>query len=423
MCGTPVGSVPRQEAEATGFVADSEARHFARAVFSRPYIFTIIFLVANIFVFALTYLSVSSADDFAFNAVLIDYGAKLNSLIHQGQWWRFVTPIFLHGNVTHLLMNMYGLWILGPYVERLYGSAKFVVFWVLTGIAGVAASYLTVRPSLHHGLLGRFLFKGEDVASVGASGALFGLIGVLFVFGIKFRHELPEGFKRAFGVGMLPTILINVVIGIVFPFIDNAAHIGGLVSGAALALLVGYKRPHERASIAITWHVLQVAALALVVVSFWEVARHYNGPTPSLSNASMKKMSSGGGNSALTFLNAVNEGEEAMQAAVNEGKTDKIDHAIASVQNAPRLDAQAGKLLDELKPLLERARQSADDKQAKPQERMQQKKALLLDYEAWQERLLQWVKSEGNKYGLVIDTSKSEGKSPDASNDGQQPAK
>ena len=81
-----------------------------------------------------------------------------------------------------------------------------IFFWVLTGICGVVASYLAVRPALYNtaGPHSRILFRAQDAASVGASGALFGLIGVLFVFGIKFRHELPEGFKRAFGTGMLP---------------------------------------------------------------------------------------------------------------------------------------------------------------------------------------------------------------------------
>jgi rhomboid protease GluP len=80
---------------------------------------------------------------------------------------------------------------------------------------------------------------------------LFGLVGVLFIFGIKFRHELPEGFKRAFGTGMLPIIVINLVIGFVGRgFIDNAAHLGGLLSGAALALAVDYRRPGERAGVA-----------------------------------------------------------------------------------------------------------------------------------------------------------------------------
>src|SRR5258708_37419798 len=139
-----------------------------------------------------------------------------------------------------------------------------MVFWVLTGIAGVVASYLTVRPSLAVGP-GRFLFKGNDVLSAGASGALFGLVGVLFVFGIKFRHELPEGFKRAFGTGMLPIIMINLFIGYLGRgFIDNAAHLGGLVSGAILAFAVDYLRPAERTGIPVTCEVIQSAAISFL---------------------------------------------------------------------------------------------------------------------------------------------------------------
>src|SRR6185436_17481336 len=170
--------------------------------------------------------------------VLLAFGAKLNYFIqNQLEWWRLVTPMFLHVNLLHLLINMYSLWIVGPYVEKLYGSAKFVVFWVLTGVAGLVASYLTVRPGMSVGSIGRFLFKNADVPSAGASGALFGLVGVLFVFGIKFRHELPEGFRRAFGTGLLPMIMLNLFIGYVGRgFIDNAAHLGGLLSGALVAL-------------------------------------------------------------------------------------------------------------------------------------------------------------------------------------------
>ena len=127
--------------------------------------------------------------------VLSTYGAKLNYLVSQyRQWWRFVTPIFVHVNLPHLFINMFSLWMVGPYVEKLYGSAKFVVFWVFSGILSIVASYLTVRPDLVADGMGRFLFKAADNPSAGASGAVFGLVSVLFVFGIKFRRELPEGF-------------------------------------------------------------------------------------------------------------------------------------------------------------------------------------------------------------------------------------
>ena len=174
-------------------VADRETLRFARAVLNRPNKFTISLLIVNIFVFMLMWESsgMNSQAIWTFpQPVLIAYGAKLNILISEyHQWWRFVTPMFVHVGLLHLLVNMYSLWMVGPYVEKLYGSAKFVVIWVVTGMAGVVGSYLTVvGPEQTLSAAGRFLFKTSDVPSAGASGALFGLVGVLFVFGIKFRR-------------------------------------------------------------------------------------------------------------------------------------------------------------------------------------------------------------------------------------------
>ena len=237
VCGNSA-SGPTSASQPRTAAGDSETMRFARAVLNRPYKFTIILLVANIFVFLLMWQS--SGLPLSLTAplpaeVLLPFGAKLNYYIHtQHQWWRFVTPMFLHVNLLHLIVNMYSLWIVGPYVEKLYGSAKFVVFWVLTGVAGVVGqlSDRQARPGRWIRRLVSFL-RAYDTPSAGASGALFGLVGVLFVFGIKFRHELPEGFKRAFGTGLLPMILINLFIGYVLRgFIDNAAHLGGLLSGA-----------------------------------------------------------------------------------------------------------------------------------------------------------------------------------------------
>ena len=207
----------------------------------------------------------------------MSFGAKTNYAIRfDHEWWRFVTPVFIHVNLFHLLMNMYGLWVLGPWVEKLYGSAKFVVFWIATGVAGVVASYLTVIPGARPGLIGSFLIKGYDGPSAGASGALFGLIGVLFVFGLKYRRELPEGFRRAFGTGMLPVILINVAIGFALHgLIDNAAHMGGLLSGAAISAVVSYKRPGQSVRVTIAWRIAQIAGLLLVLISFFFIFKHY----------------------------------------------------------------------------------------------------------------------------------------------------
>lgn len=255
---------------------------YARAVLSRPYIFTIVFLVLNFFVFLLMW-GVSETSSVVLwtgfeEKVLLAFGAKTNYLIgYDHQWWRFVTPIFIHVNLPHVIINMYSLWVIGPWVEKLYGSARFVVFWVVTGIAGVVASYLTVIPGSRPSLITSFLIKSSDEPSAGASGALFGLVGVLFVFGVKYRRELPEGFKRAFGTGMLPIILLNLAIGFVGRgIIDNAAHLGGLLSGAALATVVSYKRPGQSAGVTIAWRVAQIAALLVVAVGFFMAARNFD---------------------------------------------------------------------------------------------------------------------------------------------------
>lgn len=397
-CDAPLAGVAAP-ARARTSLHDREAMRFARAVLTRPAPFTLIFLVANVFVFLLTTMQGGLEDGLEGLRVLVAYGAKVNSLIDgRGEWWRFVTPIFLHGGIAHLLMNMYGLWVLGPYVEKLYGSAKFVVFWIISGIVGVAASYLSVQPEWAvSGGLGRFLFKTQDAVSVGASGALFGLIGVLFVFGIKFRHELPDGFKQAFGTGMLPTILLNIFIGYAIPVIDNAAHLGGLIAGAALALIVGYKRPSERrAPVAVFWHTLQIFALALIAISFGFVARNLitGQPVPSFITT--------GADSPLdretqiaNYIRIMDEGHGAFTAAFNKeaGSLQAADRAIVALSSAPQLNWQANSFRFELRVLISRARRLADPRVPKQSPETEQVQ-LAQDYKSWLERYSYWMENE-----------------------------
>ncbi|HEV7842865.1 MAG TPA: rhomboid family intramembrane serine protease, partial [Pyrinomonadaceae bacterium] len=403
-CGSPLAAANAQ-AEAQRPVYDREAMRFARAVLTRPYNFTILFLVANLFVFMLMWGSSgfqSSALMSFPSPVLEAYGAKLNYLINAGQWWRFVTPVFIHVNLPHILVNMWSLWVVGPYVEKLYGSAKFVFFWVLTGVAGVVASYLTVRPDMHINSVGRFLFKTMDNPSAGASGALFGLVGVLFVFGIKFRHELPDGFKRAFGTGLLPMILINLFIGYLGRgFIDNAAHLGGFFSGALVALFVHYKRPGERATTAIIWHILQLAALALVAVSFLMVARNFPARIPASDEARTTSEEQGQARIAA-YLKATNDGEKAFIEAFNSNETGAFDPAIKELKDAPPLDETADALRNELISLLERLHELGPKPEKATSRQIEQRKKLGTEFQVWQEKHIEWAKANREKYGLKI---------------------
>lgn len=408
VCGADMAASPSPAAQ-PGRSYDREAMRFARAVLNRPYLFTILFLIANFFVFLLMWQSNGMAGGALWpgftHPVLLAYGAKLNSLIrHDREWWRLVTPVFIHVNLPHLLVNMYSLWMIGPYVEKLYGSAKFVVFWVVTGVAGVVASYLTVRPDMVSGLVGSFVFKVRDDPSAGASGALFGLIGVLFVFGIKFRRELPEGFKRAFGTGLLPLIFINLFIGFMGRgFIDNAAHLGGLASGAALALVIDYKRPGERATITITWRTLQILALGLVCVSFVMVARHRHDQYPQAPNLTAPE-NNNGPEAIVSYLEALNNGTKAFQDTLNHQLEAKAaDEVARNLDAAPAPDQQSDLLRKELKTLLLRAREweTVSTQRPRPQNQEQLKK-LSEDFEAWIKKRDEWVNGQGTNYGIHL---------------------
>jgi hypothetical protein len=275
---------------------------------------------------------------------------------------------------------------------------------VVTGIVSMVASYLTVSPDRPFGALGRFIFKIHDDPSVGASGALFGLVGVLFVFGIKFRHELPEGFKRAFGIGLLPMIVLNLFIGYIGRgIIDNAAHLGGLAAGAALGLVVDYRRPGERSGVAIVWQVLRALLLAVVLVSFVQVARHFHDPPPaSLATAPIQISTTA--DNFVTYVKAMNEAQEAFYAAVQEDDLKPSTSAIQNLNNAPYLDQKAHELRETIRNLLlEAATINASGNAANNAEDTKQQKAKLIQrFGVWTKEYNEWLKSAGKRYrGLI----------------------
>lgn len=154
---------------------------------------------------------------------LIIMGAKVNSLIDKGQVWRLITCAFIHGGLIHIFFNMYALKILGPEIEYVYGKIKYLVIYLLSAIAASIFSYIF----------------GPQSVSVGASGAIFGLFGAMLIFGIKHRKQMG----KAYMMNILQVIFVNVIIGISSSNIDNAAHFGGLIVGALIALLLGERRP------------------------------------------------------------------------------------------------------------------------------------------------------------------------------------
>ena len=381
---------------------DRETIRFARAVLNRPYKFTIIFIIANLFVFLLMW--EASGTSFRIleggfpNGILVMFGAKLNYLIDSpnNQWWRFITPMFVHLDGLHLVMNMVSLLIIGPFVEKLYGSAKFVVFYVITGIVGEVGSYLAVQPALARGVFGSFIFKAGDGPSAGASGALFGLVGVLFVFGIKYRRELPEGFKRVFGTGLLPIIFINLFIGFVGrSYIGNAAHLAGLFSGAALALFIDYRRPGVRASITTAWRALQVVCLILIALGAYKVVRNYGRTTPTLVRATPASKTL----IFVNYINAMNQVQEKLSAVIHNNDVSNLEVITQRAMEAPVPDARAAELRLRLLAILSKAAAAASPPPANQPVRTPQSDQKLIDeLEQWKTEYNEWLKGPAKAY-------------------------
>jgi len=162
-------------------------------------------------------INIQDKDNNALSSVLIAFGAKDNDLILQGQYWRFVTPIFLHANPLHVGLNMLNLAVLGVFLERLVGHMRFLLIYVITGIVSIIAS---------------FYFMPQEI-SVGASGAIFGLVGAYSVFVLMHRRAFRKGGIPAL-LWLIFVIAGNLSIGFFVPNVDNYAHLGGLLSGCLL---------------------------------------------------------------------------------------------------------------------------------------------------------------------------------------------
>ena len=196
------------------------------------------------------------------SAVLIRFGANYGPLILAGQTWRLFTSMFLHIGLAHLFFNGYALFIFGLEMERLYGPDRFLAIYVLAS----------------------FAVRGPDVFSAGASGAIFGVIGMNLAFFTLHRETFGQ-FGRQRMLNTLLIIGINLVFGFTIPGIDNYAHIGGLVAGLVLgyALAPRYQtvdeytlspRVIDTVSLLKRWWVLVLAVVLLAAgvylsLAFW----------------------------------------------------------------------------------------------------------------------------------------------------------
>lgn len=182
---------------------------------------TNILISVNVLVFLLS--AFMSRSIFNINStVLMFLGAKVNYLIDQGQIYRLITAMFLHGGLIHIGFNMYALYSLGNFIEEIYGKRNYIIIYFAGGLISTFASYV-VSPYM----------------SVGASGAIFALLGSALVFGFKEKNRIGRDFLT----NIISIIVLNIVIGLSTPNIDNIGHMGGLIGGILISFMLYKLKP------------------------------------------------------------------------------------------------------------------------------------------------------------------------------------
>ena len=205
----------------------------AEEVFSKktPYVTYAIMIICTVLYLLTSFIGGNFIEQNA--NVLYRYGALVNINMFGNNYielFRLVSSVFLHAGLFHLLCNMYSLYILGPQLESFFGKTKFIIIYIVSGVIGNLLS---------------LAFLQDNIVSVGASGAIFGLLGSLLYFGYHYRVYLSGVIKSQ----IIPLILLNLGLGFIVSGINNFVHIGGLIGGVLISMMVGVKYKSSKSDI------------------------------------------------------------------------------------------------------------------------------------------------------------------------------
>lgn len=184
-------------------------------------------------------------------SALVAAGAKVNGLVAQGQWWRLITPIFVHIGWQHILINSLTLYFMGQQLEFLYGPLKFIGLYLLSGIGGNLMS---------------FAFGSSASLSAGASTSLFGLFGLYVTLGLIFRkNEVIRQWAQQF----LLLIILNLGTDIFMGGIDIWGHIGGALTGCLLGFVISV--PQMQNSLSRLGRIISIVILLVLTVVLYQI--------------------------------------------------------------------------------------------------------------------------------------------------------
>jgi membrane associated rhomboid family serine protease len=192
---------------------------------------------------AITALAIGETND---NGVFIRAGALVRGMVDAGEWWRLVACVFVHVGVVHLVLNAIGLVILGRLAEDLFGGARVIAIFGVAGVAGALASYLA----------------SPDGISAGASGAVFGLLGAVFVEITWHRERYRSAWRRGLWGGLAVVTVGQLGYGFLYPVIDQWAHGAGLLAGSLVGIVVSPNARWARAGVYLA------RAIALLFAAF-----------------------------------------------------------------------------------------------------------------------------------------------------------
>lgn len=209
---------------------------------------TMVILLINVGLYVATVLYGSTGDFDPSSASLVAFGGKYLPAIQAGQWWRFITAGFLHGGILHIGMNMWVLFDLGAQVEEVCGTSRFLSMYLISNITGFLVSYLMYPYTL----------------SIGASAAIFGLIGGMIGVGVRDRTAYGQAIRRFFMRWAIYGLVLSLL-----PGIDIAAHIGGLAGGFIIGYIAG--TPSYSAAVERAWQIVAGVMIALTGVAFIEM--------------------------------------------------------------------------------------------------------------------------------------------------------
>ncbi|CAK8053653.1 rhomboid family intramembrane serine protease [Eupransor demetentiae] len=210
---------------------------------------TILVILISLIYLAEFYMTQNHTTD---GLLLIDFGAKYGPLVIQhGEYWRLVTAIFLHVSWMHVITNMVTLWFIGALAESYFGTWRYLLLFFIGGIGGNVASCLFA----------------PDVVAVGSSTAIFAIFGGLLVYTMAFSNQ--QGVM-AQGQILAAFVILNLVVSFTSQDVDLWGHLGGLLTGTLLAIVIGFKGKQGR----IDWPMRIIAGsliLLALLISVWKL--------------------------------------------------------------------------------------------------------------------------------------------------------